>query len=68
MSLEHSPARVRSLRVTAELAGVSLKTLRNLIDKGKGPIVTRVSERCVGVRDDHREQWLDRCAKTPEAA
>ena len=34
------PVNIRSLRETAELAGVSLKTLRNLIDRGAGPVVT----------------------------
>lgn len=72
MPLEYSlppqqPTRVRSLRETADIAGVSLKTLRNLIEAGKGPVVTRVSERCVGIRDDHRQAWLDRCA-SPEPA
>jgi hypothetical protein len=56
-------ARVRSLSETAEIAGISLATLRRAIDEGSGPILTRVSARCVGVRDDHREAWLDRCAQ-----
>ena len=69
MSLdEHSPARVRSLRETAELVGVSLKTLRNLIDQGKGPKVIRISVKCVGVRDDHRQEWLDACVQQANRA
>jgi predicted DNA-binding transcriptional regulator AlpA len=54
--------RVRSLRETAAMAGVSLATLRRRIADGTGPRVTRVSERRVGIRDRDREVWLDRCA------
>jgi predicted DNA-binding transcriptional regulator AlpA len=68
MSIEHAPRRVRSLRETAELAGISLATLRRQIAEGTGPTVTRLSARRVGVRDDHRQEWLDRCAESREAA
>jgi predicted DNA-binding transcriptional regulator AlpA len=67
MSLEHAPRRVRSLRETAEIAGISLATLRRQIAEGTGPIITQLSARRVGVREDHREQWLDRRVKRTEA-
>ena len=51
--------RILSLRETAEWAGISLATLRRLIQRGEGPLVTRLSERCVGVRAVHLAAWLD---------
>ena len=67
MSLEHSPTgeplKVRSLRETANLAGVSLDTLRRRIADGTGPVVTRVSPRRCGIRVDHFQAWLDACAE-----
>jgi hypothetical protein len=55
--------RVRSLKETAELCGISLTTLRRRITVGKGPKVTKLSARRIGVRDDHREIWLDSLAQ-----
>jgi excisionase family DNA binding protein len=51
--------RVRSLREAAALLGVSLATLRRLLRSGRGPTVTRLSERRIGIRDSHRLAWLD---------
>jgi predicted DNA-binding transcriptional regulator AlpA len=50
--------RVRSLRDTAAIVGVSLDTLRRLVSCGKGPRITRLSARRIGIRDSHRENWL----------
>lgn len=50
--------RIRSLRDTATILGVSLDTLRRMIGAGKGPRVTRLSARRIGIRDSHREAWL----------
>jgi len=49
---------VRSLRYTATVLGISVATLRRLIDEGVGPRVVRVSERRPGIRDSERERWL----------
>jgi predicted DNA-binding transcriptional regulator AlpA len=49
---------VRSLRYTASVLGISVATLRRLIDDGVGPRVVRVSERRPGIRDSERERWL----------
>jgi predicted DNA-binding transcriptional regulator AlpA len=46
------------MRETAAILGVSDHTLRRLIRRGDGPLVTRLSERKVGVRDSDREAWL----------
>jgi hypothetical protein len=54
------PDYVRSLADTAEIANISLATLRRLIALEKGPRVTRLSARRVGVRDSDREAWLNR--------
>lgn len=50
---------VRSLRDAAKLLGVSIATLRRMIASGEAPIVTRLSERRLGIRDSHRLAWLD---------
>jgi predicted DNA-binding transcriptional regulator AlpA len=51
--------RVRSLQETAALLGISIATLRRLIAAGEGPTVTRLSPRRLGIRDSHRETFLD---------
>jgi hypothetical protein len=58
------PNRVRSLHETAELAGISLATLRRRIGDGTGPRVTAVSKRRKGVTDRDREIWLEECAES----
>ena len=67
-----TPDRVRSLRDTADLLGISVATLRRLIADGVGPKVVRVSERRPGIRDSERERWLSErttgcCSKHEEA-
>jgi hypothetical protein len=39
--------------------GVSLATGRRLLASGKGPKVTRLSERRIGIRERHHRAWLD---------
>jgi predicted DNA-binding transcriptional regulator AlpA len=64
----YSGDRVRSLREVADLLGISLPTLRRMISAGTGPIVTRLSERRLGIRDCHRDAWLNaRASKTVAA-
>jgi predicted DNA-binding transcriptional regulator AlpA len=60
--------RVRSLRETATLLGVSIATLRRMIAAGDGPVVTQLSTRRQGIRDSHREMWLDARAKSAASA
>jgi excisionase family DNA binding protein len=51
------PDRVRSLRETAELLGVSVATLRRMIAARTIKIV-RLSPRRIGIRDSDREAFL----------
>jgi predicted DNA-binding transcriptional regulator AlpA len=53
------PDRVRSIRETALLLSLGEPSLRNMIARGEGPKVTRLSARRIGVRDSHRKEWLD---------
>ena len=53
---------VLTLSEFARLAGVSLVTLRRRITAGDGPIITRLSQRRIGVRVRHGRAWLDRRA------
>lgn len=50
---------VMPLRQFAALAGISIATLRRRIAAGDGPIITRLSQRRLGVRLRHGRQWLD---------
>ena len=54
--------KVRSIREAAELANVSVATLRRRIADGTGPRVVRMSTRRVGVRDSDFAAWLDQCS------
>jgi predicted DNA-binding transcriptional regulator AlpA len=51
--------RIITLRDVASISGVSLATLRREVDAGRGPRITRISERRVGVRASHLREWLD---------
>jgi predicted DNA-binding transcriptional regulator AlpA len=50
---------VRTIKQTAEILGIGELSLRVMIREGKGPQVTRLSERRIGIRDSHRQAWLD---------
>ena len=51
--------RVVTLSEFAEIAGISLMTLRRRIAAHDGPIITKLSERRLGIRVRHARQWLD---------
>jgi hypothetical protein len=50
---------VRTILETAAILGIGEPSLRAMIAKGLGPQVTRLSARRIGIRDSHREAWLD---------
>jgi len=50
---------VLTLSQFAKLAGISSVTLRRRITAGDGPIVTRLSQRRIGIRLRHGRAWLD---------
>lgn len=54
-----APDCVRSIAHTAAIFGVTEKTLRNMIGRGEGPTVTRLSRGRIGIRDSHRIAWLE---------
>jgi prophage regulatory protein len=49
---------IRFPDVAREL-GVSPTTLRKLCNKGKGPPLLRLSERCFGVRRGELDAWIE---------
>ncbi len=51
--------RVLTLSEFAEIAGISLMTLRRRIAADDGPIITKLSERRLGIRLRHARDWLD---------
>ena len=51
--------RVLTLAEFAKIAGISLVTLRRRIAAHDGPIVTKLSERRLGIRVRHAREWLD---------
>jgi predicted DNA-binding transcriptional regulator AlpA len=50
--------RILSLPSVAQLASLSLSTLRREIQRGTGPKITRISRRRVGVRRADVRLWL----------
>lgn len=50
---------VRTIKETAAILGIGEPSLRVMIKEGKGPKVTRLSVRRIGIRDSHRQLWLD---------
>jgi hypothetical protein len=55
---------VLTLTEFAKLAGISLVTLRRRIAAHDGPIITKLSERRIGIRMRHGRAWLDARAST----
>ncbi|HZM87017.1 MAG TPA: hypothetical protein VFF31_10880 [Blastocatellia bacterium] len=51
--------RVLSYAEFANIAGISLVTLRRTIAAHDGPIVTKLSQRRRGIRVRHGREWLD---------
>jgi predicted DNA-binding transcriptional regulator AlpA len=58
-STQREPIRVYSFNQFCDLSGFSPRTGRRLIESGDGPKVTRLSDRRIGVREDHYREWLD---------
>jgi hypothetical protein len=56
--------RVLKFRVFAEIAGISVVTLRRCIAAQDGPIVTRLSQRRIGIRVRDGRAWLDARARS----
>ncbi|MCF6100350.1 hypothetical protein [Mesorhizobium muleiense] len=57
-----SPFRVRSVRERwqEDLEGrISWRMFKELLNADDGPVLTRLSERKVGIRTDHWKTWLD---------
>jgi excisionase family DNA binding protein len=50
---------VRTIKETAQILGIGEPTLRTMIREGRSPQVTRLSARRIGIRDSHRQSWLD---------
>lgn len=50
---------VLTLPEFAKIAGISVVTLRRRISAHDGPIITRLSERRIGIRVRHGRAWLD---------
>ena len=50
--------RIMSFQVWCLLANVSASTAKRLIASGRGPKLTRMSERCMGVRVSDHVAWL----------
>jgi predicted DNA-binding transcriptional regulator AlpA len=49
--------RVLTLAQWADLNSLSYASAKRLIASGQGPKLIKLSERRIGVREDHNEQW-----------
>jgi predicted DNA-binding transcriptional regulator AlpA len=58
-STENDPERVMSFSEWCKLCGFSEATGRRVLAEGKGPKVTWLSERRMGIRRRHHIEWLD---------
>jgi hypothetical protein len=58
---------VLTLSDFVKLAGVSMSTVRRMILRGDGPVITQLSERRRGVRVRHARAWLDVRASSTES-
>jgi predicted DNA-binding transcriptional regulator AlpA len=58
-ALQRPPLRVFSFNQFCELSGFSPRTGRRIIDSGDGPKITKLSDRRIGIREDHYREWLD---------
>ena len=66
--LQKSPPKSEAIRVFSfpkwcEFAGLTPRTGRRLLASGKGPKVTQLSERRIGIRADHHNEWLESCVR-----
>jgi hypothetical protein len=71
--LDHKPNigpddRIHSFEDCAAAADLSPATFRRQVASGQGPIITRLSQRRLGVRGRHFCAWLDARAASPEGS
>ena len=59
--------RVTSFAAWCEAVGISLATGRRLIASGDGPVITRLSDRRIGIRGRDHVEWLNRRAASSSA-
>jgi predicted DNA-binding transcriptional regulator AlpA len=62
------PDSVLSINEFSRLAGVSIATARRMIAADDAPIVTRLSQRRIGIRMRHLREWLDARTENPQRA
>lgn len=53
------PDSVLSVPEWAGLVGIGYSTAKDLIRKGQGPQITRLSAQRVGIRVSHHHEWLN---------
>jgi hypothetical protein len=67
VSASNDPDRVSSFVEWCKRVNISPATGRRLIAAGKGPTITWLSERRMGIRERHHLEWLDARAKRTAA-
>jgi hypothetical protein len=67
-STPHDLDRINSFNEWCERANISPATGRRLIAAGKGPTITWLSERRMGIRERDHLEWLDKRAVHKTAA
>jgi predicted DNA-binding transcriptional regulator AlpA len=51
--------RILTLQQWAASTSLGYNTARRLIASGQGPKITQLTERRIGIREDHAREWLD---------
>jgi predicted DNA-binding transcriptional regulator AlpA len=59
---------VRTVKEVAKLISVGEPTLRTMLREGRGPVVTKLSHKRIGIRDSHLRAWLDSRAVAAQPA
>jgi excisionase family DNA binding protein len=58
---------VLTVQEVAKLLSLGEHTFRTMLREGRGPIVTKLSHRKIGIRGSHLNQWLDARAQPQPA-
>jgi predicted DNA-binding transcriptional regulator AlpA len=58
--------RVLTLKEFAEIARISVMTLRRLVKRQQGPPITKLSERRIGVIARYGREWLEGRTRMPD--
>jgi hypothetical protein len=57
LASDRLPHRMYTVPEWAELNSLGVRTAKRILASGNGPKITQLSERRVGIREDHNAEW-----------